>query len=106
MYTKYKKIQGEKTKGSTMTIEVLHMKIKKSRYQPSSKLGVQVFLDTKTARMWTDDLRYGPGLEVVYSKEKTCFTVKNLNKIRERWLKKHGRNVKDVDNVIKKYLKS
>jgi len=85
-------------------LEILSYK-KRNKPQPiSSKLGVQVKYifdnSTKKYRMYTDDLRYGDNLEVIFSNDK--FVIKDYYKIKERWLKKHGRNPKDLDNIIKR----
>ncbi len=56
--------------------------------------------------MFTDDLKYGSHLEIIYSNKTTCFTVKNLYKLGEKWYQQHGIPMKDIDNTIKKYLET
>ncbi len=41
-------------------------------------------------RMFTDDLKYGSHLEIIFDNKKQMYTIKNLKKLREEWNKKHG----------------
>ena len=56
-------------------------------------------------RVSTDDLKYGSHLEIVFSNNSQCFTIKDLYKLREKWLKKRGKSAKDIDNTIKRVLR-
>lgn len=40
-------------------------------------------------RMFTDDLKYGDHLEIIFDKEKQCYTIKELDKLRAEWRKNH-----------------
>ena len=88
-----------------LTEEILHISMKNSTWQPSSGLGVPVVFDTVTQRMFTNDLKYGNHLEIVFSNDAQCYIVKDLNNIKSRWLKKHGKSTKDVDRSVEKFLK-
>ena len=55
-------------------------------------------------RMFTDALKYGSHLEIVFSNSKQCFAIKDFYRIKENWLKKHGQPERDVDNVIKNFM--
>ena len=55
-------------------------------------------------RLFTDEVKYGKHLEVIFSNEKQCFVIKDFYKLKERWYKTHGKSVKDVDDTIKNFL--
>ena len=40
-------------------------------------------------RMFTDELRYSPNLEIIFNKDSQCFTIKDLDKLRTNWNKTH-----------------
>jgi hypothetical protein len=51
-------------------------------------------------RMWTDELKYGERLEILFDNQKQCFTIKDLDKLRKKWSKTHLENVvTDVDSL-------
>jgi len=54
-------------------------------------------------RMYTDDLKYGRNLEIVFDNKKQCFTIKNLAKLRKQWAERHAESVEstnDLDDFI------
>lgn len=59
-----------------------------------SNLKINVILEWsptfKKYVMYTDDLKYGDKLEIVFDKIKNIYSIKNLEKIKEKWNKKHG----------------
>lgn len=48
-------------------------------------------------KMYTDDLKYGDHLEIVYDSDKQMFTIKNLAKLRQEYYRKQGEDV--ITNV-------
>lgn len=47
-------------------------------------------------RMFTDDLKYGDNLEVVFDKKQQTYTVKNLEKLRKQWNETHAESVEST----------
>ena len=48
--------------------------------------------------MYADDTRYDNFKEIVFGKEKQCFTINNLNKLREKWNDTHkDKVIRDID---------
>ena len=56
--------------------------------------------DAGDVRMFTDELIYGDHLEIVFSKQKQCFVIKNLSKLRETWNMKHSATKADEDQLV------
>jgi hypothetical protein len=73
-----------------------HPAIKFARYMKlvghPFKIDVIMEWDNKQEkyRMYTDDLKYGDKLEIVYSNDKCCYVIKSLKRIKEEWYKKQG----------------
>ena len=82
------------------------MKIKYARGMPIRNSNARIDVYYENGRMFTDDLKYGPHLEVVFSNEKQCFVIKDYVKIKTQYLKKHGGSTKDLDSVIKRSVKA
>jgi len=49
-----------------------------------------ILYDDGSSEFFTDELRYSNHLPIVFSKEKECFTVSNLENLRKDWAKKHN----------------
>jgi len=77
-----------------------HLKVKNSKF----KIDVLFEWNGRTYRMYTDDLIYGPHLEIVFSNEKQCLVIKDYNRIKTQYLKNHGRPTRDIDNVIRRIV--
>ena len=78
-----------------------HLKVKNSKF----KIDVLFEWDGHTYRMYTGDLIYGPHLEIVFSNKEQCLVIKDYNRIKTQYLKKHGRSARDIDNVIRRIVK-
>lgn len=70
-----------------------HLKLKNSDF----KIDVLFELIDKPPyyKMYTDDLKYGDHLEIIFDNKKQCFTIKGLDNLRAEWRKNHPE-----DNVI------
>lgn len=51
-------------------------------------------------KMYTDSLKYGKHLEIIWNKETNCFTIKNLEKLREEWRKNKGKPTDNFERFI------
>ena len=60
-----------------------HLKLKNADF----KIDVLLELIDKSPyyRMWTDDLKYGEHLEIIFSNKKQCFTIKDIDKLLDNW---------------------
>jgi len=55
--------------------------------------------DAGDVRMFTAELIYGSHLEIIFSKQKQCFVIKNYEKLKKQYWQKHnGSN--PVDNCF------
>lgn len=44
----------------------------------------------KKYRTFTDELKYGDHLEVIFNKETNMYTIRDLDKLRKKWKMAHG----------------
>ena len=77
------------------------MMIKESRLT----MDVKYIFDKKAGRhrLFTDDLKYGSGLEIVFSNRSQCFVIKGLDRLRMEWNKLHSDMVRK-NAVFEKFL--
>ncbi len=57
-----------------------------------------------TYRMYTDDLKYGEHLEIIYDKDIGMFNVKGIKKLRDEWKRNHGESVVENVDVLERLL--
>ena len=57
----------------------------------------------KGYRIFTDALKYGDHLEIIYCNKKGCYVIKNLNHLRDQWNKTHNEST-DSDQDFKDFL--
>jgi len=58
----------------------------------------------KKYRMFTTSTRYGEFIEVIYNKDKGCFTIEKLDGLRAEWRKSHPEEVVQ-DDVFEEFIK-
>ena len=54
----------------------------------------------KLYRMYTDSLKYGNKLEVVFGNDENCFVIKNLDKLKEKWNTDHDISNDPFDQLL------
>jgi len=86
--------------------EIYASKMKLQHYPKSIDSYYEYNKSDKKYHIYTDELKYGNHLEIVYSNQDSCFVIKDFFALKEKWYKKYGKSKKDVDNVIEKYLET
>jgi len=71
-----------------------------------SRMDVDYIYDEKNGgyRMYTYDTKYGERKEIIFDKDKQCFTIKNLDGLRKKWNDAHKDKVKrDIDRCFDEF---
>ena len=54
----------------------------------------------KKYKPYTDECKYGDNLEIVFSRDKQCYTIKGIQRLKDDWRKEHGKPV----DILERFL--
>jgi hypothetical protein len=63
------------------------------------------FYSDGSYKMFTDDLKYGDHLEIVYDKSIGMYNVKNISKLREEYYRKQSEDVVSDVDALKEFIR-
>ena len=80
------------------------MKVYSSMKIKNSGLKIEYYTDSERDYwIFTDDLKYRENQEIIFDDKKQCFTIKNLERLRNEWRKLHPDDVIE-EKVFKNFM--
>lgn len=112
LFEKIERMKNLKTRGTQRIVlpkEDWHIKFARElplKNNLDFRIDVLYIYDEKSGgyRMYTYDTKYGEHKEIIFDRDKQCFTIKNLDRFRRKWNETHKDKVKrDMDRYFDEF---